>query len=250
MLEPIWFSPRGAAITRGGIDYTRAIRKIWLWKNFIKDKANVSSLNSLVKIVGLPKNYVSDLPEALSLPKGDKHIIFKSDTCHNFLDLHNKQNYILNRLRAITLESELKFVSNFTQQPFIGINVRTGKDFVSKTSTKTGFQQTDVEWFVSALKHVRRLYGSLPAIVVSDGGKKQLSQLLNDNNVFLLNSKSAIADLLILTHAKVLLASGNSTFCAWASFLGRMDTFTSPNTPFVHHISSTNNDQLVATLDV
>lgn len=37
MIDPIWFSPRGAAITRGGIDYKKALHKIWLLNNFKRD---------------------------------------------------------------------------------------------------------------------------------------------------------------------------------------------------------------------
>jgi len=44
MLQSRWFSPRGGAITRGGIDYRFALTKIWLVGNFRRDRDEISCL--------------------------------------------------------------------------------------------------------------------------------------------------------------------------------------------------------------
>ena len=47
LIDPLWFSPRGAAIIRGGIDYKKALNKIWLLNNFKKRKQDVSFFKGL-----------------------------------------------------------------------------------------------------------------------------------------------------------------------------------------------------------
>jgi hypothetical protein len=68
--------------------------------------------------------------------------------------------------------------------------------------------------------------------VVSDGGPKQLQLVLAEPDVKLVKTSTAINDLKILLHAKILLGSGNSSFSAWAAFLGGMPTYSSAETPF------------------
>ena len=115
--------------------------------------------------------------------------------------------------------------------PFIGLHVRCG-DF-QRPAPGTDFAITDnmstpIEWFVATLKAVRaRLTSPLFAIVTSDGRPGELCALLDLDNVRLVEGGSAISDLLLLSRAKVLLASGSS-FSAWASYLGQMPTLTHP----------------------
>lgn len=69
------------------------------------------------------------------------------------------------------------------------------------------------------------------AFVVSDGIKGELEPLLKLGNVECVRSGCAISDLLILARSQVLLASGSSSFSAWASFLGQMPTISHPGQP-------------------
>jgi len=76
---------------------------------------------------------------------------------------------------------------------------------------------------------VRDIAGySARAVVVSDGTEQDLAPLLELENVEFLRPGCAITDLLILARAKVLIASGGSSFSAWASFLGNMPTISYP----------------------
>jgi hypothetical protein len=72
-----------------------------------------------------------------------------------------------------------------------------------------------------------RLGASIPAVVTSDGGPDELRPLLDLDNVRQVATGSAIGDLLVLSRAVLLLASGSS-FSAWASYLGRMPTLSHP----------------------
>jgi hypothetical protein len=252
MPQQIWFSPRGASVTRGGIDYTKALNKIWLCNNFINDKSEINLLkyriyykNSFKKIYG------NSLDEAKLITSDNSVIIFKFNVNHNFIDLQGYQEEILNYLLQITRSSEKLFLERFNNKDFIGLNIRTGNDFVNyNNEKKNGFYKTSLKWFINSIKVIRKQYGDLPGYIISDGGIKELGEILKEDNLFLIDTKTAISDLLLITKAKVLLGSGNSTFSAWASFLGRMDTYSAPETPFTKfQINLKQNNQVISTID-
>ena len=142
------------------------------------------------------------------------------------------------------------FLTQYLNKDFIGINVRSGNDFKNYQDNKIGFSKTPLEWYKRALPIIRKKYGNLPAFIISDGCEKHLSSLLNLESTYLIKVSTAITDLLILTKAKVLLACGNSTFCAWASFLGGMDTYSAPETPFTKfEINLNRKEQVVGVID-
>ena len=157
---------------------------------------------------------------------------------------------IVNALHDISKPRSLAFANSYHPKPFIGLNIRTGKDFVRKDSGKHGYFLTEIDWFIQALAVTRQRLGNLPAIIVSDGGEKELSAILQVPGTVLLNSSNAIEDLLVLSKSKVLLGSGNSSFSAWASFLGGMDTFSSKETSFSHfNINAGNTSQVVGIIE-
>jgi hypothetical protein len=186
----------------------------------------------------------------IGAPAAQQHIVFRWNSDHKFSDLNGQQKFLLSKLSGIAMPSQLQFAQRYEGRDFIALNVRTGKDFVSRSSGRHGYYFTEMAWFVGALKEARKRYGQLPAVIVSDGGRFQLAELLKEPDVELLDAPTAIADLLVLSRARVLLGSGNSTFSAWASFLGEMDTFSSPETPFSHFKlgEGRNGAQIVATL--
>ena len=140
-------------------------------------------------------------------------------------------------------------MKHFCNKDFIGLNIRTGKDFIKAGSGKKGYFLTEIDWFIHALKITRGKMGNLPVIVVSDGGVKELAKILDEPATTFLKSGNAIEDLLVLSRSKVLLGSGNSSFSAWASFLGTMDTFSSNETPFINFkIKSEIASQVISTL--
>ncbi|MBS1743300.1 MAG: alpha-1,2-fucosyltransferase [Bacteroidetes bacterium] len=251
LIDPVWFSPRGAAITRGGIDYKKALNKIWLANNFKKRKKDASSLKSLL----LHKNaflQCDDIPAAIkNIQSGtNSNILFRWNTCHRFDDLAPYRKLVLNTLKSITINKSLSFVEPYSKKKFIGLNIRTGKDFVQRSSGKNGFYLTEMDWFISALRMIRENMGDLPAVIVSDGGKKELAAILQEPGTELVNSSNAIEDLLVLSNSTVLLGSGNSSFSAWASYLGAMDTYSSPETSFTHFgIRSEITAQVIGTLE-
>ena len=250
MIDPIWFSPRGASIIRGGINYKKALKKIWLFDNFQMRKNDISYCRSIV-LKGNSFEIVNDLEDAFQILDSTKNmnLCFKWNSCHNFSDLYEYRSKIYENLIKITKNESLKYLKKYEAKKYIGLNIRTGLDFVKINSQKNGYYLTDIEWFIMALKAVREKVGDLPAIVVSDGGVKELGKILAQPNIELLNSQNAIEDLLVLSNSDILLGSGNSTFSAWASFLGGMNTYSSSDTPFSHFkIAGINSEQIIGTL--
>jgi hypothetical protein len=69
------------------------------------------------------------------------------------------------------------------------------------------------------------------AHIVSDGTPQDLAPLLALPNVELVRPGCAISDLLVASRARVLLASGSSSFSAWAAFFGGMPAASHPGQP-------------------
>lgn len=247
-----WFSPRGAGIIRGGINYKYALQKIWLVSNFVKDTNSLNLVRSkILELSSGEKSYISNIEDATKIKDiGKNHIlILKWNACHYFNDLQPYRSLINRELENIISSKKLKNIESFTKEEFIGANIRMGNDFIESNSIKNGYRKTSLDWFKNSIEKIRLSYGNLPVFVISDGGPKQLSALKSIPNLKIMNNKSAIEDLLILSKSKVLLGSGNSSFSAWASFLGGMDTFSSPQTPFDHfHINYNNPNQIVSTI--
>ena len=114
--------------------------------------------------------------------------------------------------------------------------MRCGNDFPSAPPGARRLPpgtKTPVPWFRDVLRLVRAgAAGVPPAFVVSDGTPEQLRPLLEEPSVTLVRPGTALSDLLTLARARVLLASGSSSFSAWGAYLGRMPTASHPGQPF------------------
>jgi hypothetical protein len=134
-------------------------------------------------------------------------------------------------LRAITRPVWLRRVDALPATP-IGIHVRRGDFRVARTPGEFltgGSLRTPESWFVESLLAVRRVVGrAVPAFVVSDADDAELGELLGLDRVRRISTGSAIADLLALSRARFLIASGGSTFSAWAAFLGQSPAISHP----------------------
>ena len=118
--------------------------------------------------------------------------------------------------------------------PVIGIHVRRG-DFrmAGLTELQTeGAVRTPTTWFVATLRLIRQTIGPLPARVVTDGREADIADLLREPDVQLVRTGAPLGDILTLSSARVLLASGSS-FSAWAAFLGGMPTVSHPGQSLV-----------------
>ncbi|MEM7577869.1 MAG: hypothetical protein AAF328_10380 [Planctomycetota bacterium] len=81
--------------------------------------------------------------------------------------------------------------------------------------------QLPTGWFVNVVKSLQRAHGrDTPVSVFSDGTDEQLEPILALPNVRRVEGGSALADIWLMAHAKVIATSGPSTFGQWAVYLG------------------------------
>ncbi len=147
-----------------------------------------------------------------------------------FFRLNGWDQFLYKEIRAVTRDRWLQRADEVQEVP-IGIHIRRG-DFREPDSPKdfytTGSLKIPLSWFVESLRVIREFLGfPARAFLASDGTEDELGPLLAEENVVPVKIGSAIGDLLVLSKAKVLIASGSS-FSAWASFFGQMPTITHP----------------------
>jgi hypothetical protein len=157
-------------------------------------------------------------------------VVFRGERDH-FGSLSGWDAVLLQELRAMTRERWLNR-ADVIGPVAVGVHVRRG-DFVEAKSAEDfifkGAIRTPMEWFVESLTLIRQICGcAVPAIVVSDAPDSALADLLRLDAVTRVDTGSAIGDLLVLTRARLLIASGGSSFSAWAAFLGQMTTVAYP----------------------
>ena len=237
MLAPQWVQPRVGPLLRGGIDLGAYHRQILLLGLFRDQPGAIRRLEKLlVQLRATPVEEPARLDQPYDrAPDGRKAIVTFRGTASMFEGLTGHDRFLLDSLQAITRQEWLEFVDGVGSVP-IGINVRLGNDFGTASSddeyyTK-GPLKTPVHWFAAVLKWLRHAVGyPARAVVVSDGTRAQLGPLLELDDVEFVRPGCAISDLLILAKSQILLASGSSSFSAWASFLGQMPTISHPGQP-------------------
>ena len=237
ILKVNWIQLRKASFIAGGIDYKVSLGKILLAGNFIPSNAQLSVIESFfVKIF-----------------KTSKVKIFQGDG-NFFDDLRAERDFIKTSLISITNRRTLNKISKYKNFPIV-LNIRRGKDFKDPQSEldflNEGGIRTPLSWFKNTLTDIRMFSGKdYPALVVSDGTEDDLKELLMLSNITLAKTDKAIADLLLLSQAKVLLGSGGSSFSAWGSFLSKAITLTIPGQNLQwFKISNETNDHLVDVYD-
>lgn len=125
--------------------------------------------------------------------------------------------------------------NNIPDKPFIGVHVRMG-DFAEacEEELKKGAHciRIPIQWYADALVEFRRVVGeNMEAKVFSDGGDEELMPLLKIAGTSRYEGGSAITDLLALSKATVIIASGSS-FSIWASYLGNVPAIWHPGQKF------------------
>ena len=149
-----------------------------------------------------------------------------------FVPLLGQHHFIRKQLWNMTAEP-LRSMGEQYRGPFIAIHVRRGditrQGFARDQLTKVN-QYTPISWFVSMARAVRceKALRSIPIAVFTDGSPDEVAELCAIEGVRLHQREPAIKDLWTMAHARLLLASGFSTFGMWASFLNGMPTIYAP----------------------
>jgi len=232
MLAPQWVQPRIGPLLRGGIDIKSYAHQILLVNLFKKRRNEINGIKRLHVRLTAVRATEGDASNFSEISAAKNLLIDFEGAGDMFQSLQGWEQFLHRELRAMTKPHWVQMVDKIPEVP-IGINVRLGNDFKNATSKEDyytkGAVKTPLSWFVESLKRVREVIGaSAKAFVVSDGREKDLESLLSLDNVFFVRPGCAISDLLLLSKSKIFIASGGSSFSAWASFLGEMPTISHP----------------------
>jgi hypothetical protein len=129
-----------------------------------------------------------------------------------FKDIVHEREYISESFRDMLRLQDTARIRAFGALG-IGVHVRMG-DFGQH-------QRMPLSWYVAMIRKIRLVTGvEVPVAVASDGNDAELAELLRLPGVRRLNS-NAVVDMFSLAQSRIILAS-NSTFSAWAAFLGHV----------------------------
>ncbi len=220
MLAPRWFRLRLGPYIRRERD-KRQYHRLFLTRHY------VTGVRRLILLSLSPRLGEHEFPTSSEPPKRHTVVVFKG-MGHLFRGLEGRQRQILD---ALTQMVRPHLVPTGIRAPFIAVHVRCG-DFSAPSSSsvlRSGSHnfRLPLAWYVSALRSLRSACGPLPAMVFSDGYDHELQAILREPNTHRWEGASAISDLLALSRAQALIASG-STFSMWASYLGQMPTIWYP----------------------
>lgn len=130
-----------------------------------------------------------------------------------FKDLIADRDFIVENLLKLIHPFRLKevHISSFSRK--IGIHIRLGDYHPSA--------QKSLNWYLEIIRQIDLHTNSgLEFLLFSDGKPKELTQLLNySSRIECIHFGSSIADLVALSKCEFIIGS-NSTFSAWASFMG------------------------------
>lgn len=139
-----------------------------------------------------------------------------------FSDLVGHNDLIVNRLRQVTRSKVLARAEDLVGAS-LAVHIRLG-DFRSIPGAASS-----IEWYAQTVHELLEAFPQLsPALVFSDASDVEIASVLSHPLVKRVTTGTALGDLWALSRARVLVASGNSSFSAWASYLSQMPTLYEP----------------------
>lgn len=216
IIDPPWFNFKPGAWIRNEIDKRT-------YSGLFKKTGTMSEINRIYALCCFRR-----LSEELLIDYYNKdldnHIIEFRGLKNFFQPILNDYQLVKNELLKIvnnTIDIDRK---DLAIEKCIVVHIRLG-DFARSTveGPKPGQDnhRLPIFWYKAKIEQLLQLLPQCKVLVFSDGADSELSEILSIENCFRIKSVNAISDLLLMTKAGVLIASG-STFSMWASYLGRM----------------------------
>ena len=231
VIWPTWPHLRRGSLLKGGVKPLDFFGKIFLFGNFKPDQRYVRGLRK--QLLLKTSKFLSEV-DAIQIEKGSSTysqiVVFEGDR-DLFLSFAGRQGELK---AALTSIASPRVISELPSRlPPIALNIRRGKDFRDPRDPRefetAGGLRTPLEWFILTLQRVRNIMGNnLGAYVVSDGDELDLKPVLSLPNTVHVKNTTALADLLSLSQARLLIASGGSSFSAWGAFLSGAPTVCIP----------------------
>jgi hypothetical protein len=246
MLAPRWRHLRLGPYLRRELD-KRAYHRLFRSDGYVNGRQRILCLTLGRRIAE------SQRDETLSQPvsKVPRLVVFYdgahgAKVGHGLDSLRDDREIVTTALLRMTRPALVR--ESVIETPFIGVHVRCGDFSTAPTSTDlyAGRRnvRTPVDWYAAALTELRRALGADHlARVFSDGSEAELAPLRRLPNVEFMPNGSAITDILRLSQARVLLASG-SGFSQWAGFLGQMPSMWFPKQRHYHLRSGSEGERL------
>lgn len=182
-----------------------------------KDKRHYNGLFDSFGIKNIKKHWLlltqKVFPENTDPEISNEGLIVVEGLKKYFADLHFKSDFIKKHLLGIVNKNTLDCYNSINKK-FVGVHIRLGDyDLESRIS---------LIWYLEKLKFIYDNCDSeIEFLIFSDGSADELSEILNFPNTKLVFFGSAIADILVLSKAKFIIAS-DSTFSAWGAYLGQV----------------------------
>lgn len=203
MIHPRFFNLRMATLLKGGVPMKNLLRKTFLFDNFCR------------------------LPEEPYYASRDT-VIFSGDGDH-FRDIAGAaadiRKTLSTRMKPRVYYQQM-VLPQLPARPFVGVNIRLGNDFKTAHSRddfrRLGGVKTPLKWFVNSISQINEHFpDKFNFVCVSDGDltKYEGGFFARTPNLSILQTKYAITDLMALSNASFILASGGSSFSAWAAYL-------------------------------
>ena len=140
-----------------------------------------------------------------------------------------EHDYIKSELLKIINPSYIIKAKNFDTNS-VAIHIRMGDFRIPNNESvlRDGHwnYRLPIEWYKSMISKIRN-ESNIPVYIFSDGSDQELDGILDLEGCSRVFFGSAIADMLALSHSKILITSA-STFSMWASFLGQKATIWFP----------------------
>lgn len=179
-------------------------------------------------------------------PNGDNQVVIFDKYIMDYTYFEKYRNEIKADLVKNVQEKNRK-ACEFDGSNCICAHIRLGDFLKANTDAlQSGVNNmsTPVSWYVDIIKGIRETVGrDVKVYIFSDGRDEELKELLDLNNVERITFGTSIADILALSNAKLLIASG-STFSSWARFLGGMTTIAYENQLKCHGLCAEENIEI------
>jgi hypothetical protein len=182
-----------------------------------KDKRHYNGLFNSFGISGIKKNWLlltkKKHKETNNFDGLTNGLIVVEGLGNYFADLRHKSEMVKNHLLSIVNKQALTNYNGVTDE-FVGIHIRMGDYDVDS--------RIALDWYLEKMTFIHeKCDPNLKFLVFSDGKPEELQQVLNFKNTKMVFFGSAIADILVLSKAKLIIAS-DSTFSAWGAYLGQV----------------------------
>jgi hypothetical protein len=208
MLQPAWKNFAIGPIIRQQKDFRR-------YTNIFKDDSNY--LNNLRLLLFKRKIFEENL---VSHKFKSEDILIVKGLRNFFNDLYEANDLIYKHLLAMTNDKLLNGL-NFNYDNSITLHLRRSDFHGSTLATEI----TDDQWFIRIVNLLRKkLSKNLKVYIFTDVKSNQIKELMSLPNIFRLDYKISVADLLSMTKSKIFIGSKHSTFSHWVSYLGQMPT--------------------------